>query len=100
MQQWSLVLALMCVASLVEAVGISQVFAFLPLYIAGIIGPAIGAIIVGAGVPAVFIVSGVVFFALGTLIAVQMTEARRQRTDARRFTEERPRERRRRFART
>jgi MFS family permease len=52
----------------------------LPLYVAGIIGPTMGAIVVGvAGVPGVFVAAGLVFLLGGSAVAVALWRVRRSR---------------------
>ncbi len=49
----------------------------LPLYVAGIVGPATGAVVAGAaGVPGVYVAGGIVFLLGGTLMAVSVGRAR------------------------
>lgn len=48
---------------------------YLPLYLAGIVGPAIGAVVASAGVAAVFVLGGLVFI-LGALFAATQIQTR------------------------
>ena len=55
----------------------------LPLYIAGIIGPTVGAVAAGVGgIPAPFVVAAVVFIVGGVGVAVSLRRARAARADA------------------
>ncbi len=55
----------------------------LPLYIAGIIGPTVGAVAAGVGgIPAPFLVAAVVFVVGGAGVAVSLRRARAARADA------------------
>ncbi len=55
----------------------------LPLYIAGIIGPTVGAVAAGVGgIPAPFVVAAVVFVVGGAGVAVSLRRARSARADA------------------
>ena len=50
----------------------------LPLYVAGIIGPTTGAVVAGVGgLPAVYVVAGVVFLVGGAAVAVSLRRGRR-----------------------
>lgn len=55
---------------------------FLPLYMAGIVGPAIGALVVGAGLDAVYVVAGLLVFSCGVQVARTELAGRQRRAPA------------------
>jgi MFS family permease len=50
---------------------------YLPLYVAGIVGPSIGGILVGVGLPAVFVAGGVLLAAGSVVVGVPLLTGRR-----------------------